>query len=85
MTTREYLRARVVRLYRLSLPLIVVILATAIWGRRSVLLSGLVLAVIANYLAAYMVFMRRTPAQCSTQLGFQGAASTALPGRRPLH
>jgi hypothetical protein len=60
MTTREYLRARVIRLYRFSFPLVLVILAIAIWGRRSVLFSGFALAVTAAYVAVYIVFMRST-------------------------
>ena len=59
-TTREFLRGRVIRLYRVSLPLVLAILAISIWGRRSVLLSGFVLAVVAVYMAAYVVYMRRT-------------------------
>jgi hypothetical protein len=70
MTTREYLRARVVRLYGYSFPLVLVVLGAAIWGRHSVLLNGLVLIVIAAYLAGYIAFMRRTPClRCSAPLG----------------
>ncbi len=60
MTTREFLRARVIRLYRVSLPLVIAILAISIWGRRSVLLSGFLLSAVAVYMAVYVVYMRRT-------------------------
>ena len=70
MTTREFLRARVIRLYRVSLPFVVVILAISLWGRHSILLSGFALAVIAVYLTAHVVYMRRTQClRCHAPLG----------------
>jgi len=70
MTTREYLKARVIRLYSYSFPLVLVVLGVAIWGGHSMLLNGLVLVVIAAYLGAYIAFMRRTPClRCSAPLG----------------
>jgi hypothetical protein len=62
MTTREYLRARVIRLYVWSTPVVVGILALAVWGRRSSLLNGAVFLAVAAYVTAYIVFMRAT--QC---------------------
>ncbi len=70
MTTREYLKARVIRLYGYSSPFVLVILGIAIWGGHSVLLNGLILMAIAVYLTAYIAFMRRTPClRCSAPLG----------------
>jgi len=56
MTTREFLRARVIRLYRVSLPLLIAISAISVWGRRSVLLSGLVLSVVAVCICVRRVY-----------------------------
>jgi DNA-directed RNA polymerase subunit RPC12/RpoP len=82
MTTREYLKARVIRLYSRSSPLVLVLLGVAIWGRRSTLLSGLVLTAIAAYMVAYIVFMRRTPClRCSSPL--QNAALNWGSKRQP--
>ena len=53
MTTREYLRARVIRLYRYTFLFVLVMLATTIWGRHSLVLSGLAVGVITAYLAGY--------------------------------
>jgi len=70
MTTREFLRARVVRLYRFTLPFVIVILAISLWGKHSVLISGFVVAVIAVYLTAYVVYIRRTEClRCHAPLG----------------
>jgi nitrate/TMAO reductase-like tetraheme cytochrome c subunit len=70
MTTREFLRARVIRLYRISLPFVIVILAISLWGRRSLLLIGFVLAVIIAYLTAYVMYVRRTQClRCHAALG----------------
>ena len=70
MTTREYLHARAIRLYKYSVPFVLLVWATLILGRRSLVLNVLVLAAIAAYLAAYIVSMRRTPClRCSAPLG----------------
>ena len=69
MTTREFLRARVIRLYSRIWPVVLVLFVITVWANRSALLSGLVLIVITAFLAAYIVFMRRTPClRCSAPL-----------------
>jgi hypothetical protein len=69
MTTREYLRARVFRLYRYIFPFVLVLLATTIWAEHSLVFSSVVLAVITACVAGYTVFMRRTPClRCSAPL-----------------
>jgi hypothetical protein len=83
MTTRDYLKARVVRFYRI--PVALVLLVSAIYGRSSVLLSGLNMIALAAYLAIFIVFMRRTPClRCASPL--QNAAlkwgSKRLPAPR---
>jgi DNA-directed RNA polymerase subunit RPC12/RpoP len=70
MTNREYLKARVIRIYRFGSPFVLVILASAIYGRKSGLLGLLILMAVAAYLAVYIVLMRRTPClRCSAPLG----------------
>jgi hypothetical protein len=67
MTTREYLKARAIKLNRRGWPIVLVVLAAAIWGNT--LLSGLVVISIIALLAAYSVYMRRTPClRCSAPL-----------------
>jgi hypothetical protein len=69
MTTREYLKARAIKLNRRAWPIVLVVSATAIWGRQSTLLSGLVLVSIGALFAAYIGYMRRTPClRCSAPL-----------------
>ncbi len=82
MTTRAYLKARVIRLYSYSSPVVLVILGIAIWGRQSVLLSGLVVMAIAAHVVAYILFIRRTPClRCSAPL--QNVALNWGPKRQP--
>jgi hypothetical protein len=69
MTTRQYLRARVIRLYSRIWPIVLISLVMAIWARRSALLSLLVLITISALLTAYVVIMRRAPCpRCSAPL-----------------
>ena len=69
MTTREYLRARVIHFYSRIWPIVSVSLVMAIWARRSTLFGLLVLIAITALLTAYIVVMRRTPClRCSTPL-----------------
>jgi hypothetical protein len=69
MTTREYLRVRVIRLYSRTWLVTLLLLVMAIWARRNALVNGLVLIAISSFLAAFIVFMRRTPClRCSAPL-----------------
>ena len=70
MTIREYLKARVMRIYRVGLPFVALILLSAIYGRNSAFLSGLTVIAIATYLVVYIVLLLRTPCvRCSAPLG----------------
>jgi len=61
MTTREYLRARVIRIYTFGAPIVLVCLAAVFWGRKNLSVNLFVLAVAATYMVTYGVLMRRTP------------------------
>ena len=70
MSTREHLRARVLRLSIFGLPLFLVLLTLAPRWRQSALLNMFVLVVVAINVATYTVFMRRTPClRCGLPLG----------------
>jgi hypothetical protein len=80
MTTREFLKARVVRFYRI--PIALVLLVSAIYWRSSVLLSALNMIAIAAYLTIFIMFMRRTPClRCASPL--QSAALNWGSKRQP--
>ena len=67
MTTREYLKTRAIRFYRVPFGLL--ILPGVIYWRNNVLLEGLSVIAICLYLGAFIIFMRRTPClRCSAPL-----------------
>lgn len=69
MTTREYLKARAMRINSRVWPIPFVVLGFALWARPGSWLNILVLIAVASCFAAYLTYMRRTPClRCSAPL-----------------
>ena len=82
MTTRDYLRARAIRLYRRSWPIVLVLFLVAIRESNNLLIMASVLLGVLAYLASYVLFMQRSPClRCLAPL--RNAASSWGSKRQP--